>query len=370
MSGARVIAASARLVASAGAVAVLLAVPCSAEAETLLVVRKAAAAVDFLDPGSRSMLATVAVGEGPHEVSRSPDGRFAAVSNYGSRERPGSTLSVLDLEHPRELRRIELGNSTRPHGVVWFAPESIAVTTEEPASLLIVDPRAARIVAQIATEQAGSHMVAIAPDRNRAFVTNRISGSTTIVDLAAHRKLADVATGRGSEAIAITPDGGEVWVGARDAGTIMVFDTDTQRVLATIPLDGGPIRIAMTAGGAALATCAASGEVVAFDVRTRRETGRRRIEVSAARTAQASADGAVAQPVPVGISVTADGGAAFIAATRVDTVAQLELRGLTVLREIHVAGEPDGMALTPVMPHADCHACAAPEDPYGVDPPD
>ena len=30
-----------------------------------------------------------------------------------------------------------------------------------------------------------------------------------------------------------------------------------------------------------------------------------------------------------------------------------------------VQGEPDGMALTPIMPQAVCHACEAPADPYG-----
>ena len=120
-------------------------------AETLLVVRKSAGAVDFVDPGSGLTLSSVAVGFAPHEISRSPDGRFAAVSNYGTREKPGATLSVLDLEHPRELRRIELGAWRRPHGVVWYAQDRIAVTTEEPAALLIVDPRAARVIS------AGAH---------------------------------------------------------------------------------------------------------------------------------------------------------------------------------------------------------------------
>ena len=208
-------------------------------AETLLVVRKSAGAVDFVDPGSGLTLSSVAVGFAPHEISRSPDGRFAAVSNYGTREKPGATLSVLDLEHPRELRRIELGTWRRPHGVVWYAQDRIAVTTEEPAALLIVDPRAARVITQVPTEQAGSHMVAVISDPLRAFVTNRVAGSTTVIDLASSRKLADVPTGAGSEAIAVTRDGREVWVAAREAGTITVLDAQTNRS-ACDPHGAGP----------------------------------------------------------------------------------------------------------------------------------
>ena len=114
--------------------------------------------------------------------------------NYGTRERPGATLSIIDLEHPLELRRIELGEWRRPHGVAWYAPDRIALSTEEPAGLLVIDPRAGHVVTQIATGQAGSHMVAVAPDASRAFITNRGGGSTTVIDLARGRKLADVTT--------------------------------------------------------------------------------------------------------------------------------------------------------------------------------
>jgi hypothetical protein len=41
-----------------------------------------------------------------------------------------------------------------------------------------------------------------------------------------------------------------------------------------------------------------------------------------------------------------------------DVVVQYELPGLEPLRTIAVGGEPDGLATTPVQPHATCHACA------------
>src|SRR5512137_1790314 len=90
----------------------LLAIAClgivPAAAETLLVVRKTDNAVDFLDPGSGLRLASVPVGNAPHEVSVSPDGKRAVVSSYGTREQPGSTLSIIGLEQPHEIRRIDL----------------------------------------------------------------------------------------------------------------------------------------------------------------------------------------------------------------------------------------------------------------------
>jgi hypothetical protein len=184
-----------------------------------------------------------------------------------------------------------------------------------------------------------------------------------VIDLAAGRKIADVATGAGSEAIAVATGGGEIWVGAREAGTITVFDARDLGVLATLEVPGQPIRIAMTPRGTVLVRCAGSGEVVAFDVRDRRETARVKIDVPVAT--QSGTDtgmGSVAGVVPVGLLV-ADESTAWVAATRADKLVALALPALAVTRSIDVAGEPDGMALTTVMPNAACHACEAPADP-------
>lgn len=339
-------------------------------ADTLLVVRKSADALDFVDPGSGITLASVPVGHAPHEVSRSPDGRLAAVTNYGTREQPGSTLSIVDLEYPRELRRIELGEHRRPHGVAWYGTDSIAVTSEASRSLLIVDPRAGGVHARVDTGQDGSHLVAVSPDGAHAFVANMGSGTTTAIDLAALRKLGDVATGRGSEAIAITPDGSEVWVAAREANTITVFDARTLEVRETLPMPGMPIRIAITPSGTALVSCAASGEIVALDVRSRRELARRRLDLPAGEAvAPRSGTGpAIGGAVPVGLAVSEDATTVHAAATRLNKVVRLALPGLEVVRAIDVPGEPDGMARTPIHPKAECHACEAPADPYGPDP--
>jgi len=333
-----------------------------AAAETLLVVRKSDAAVDLIDPGSGSRLASVSLGYAPHEISVSPDGRLAAVSNYGSREQPGSTLSIVDLEQPRELRRIDLAPHTRPHGVAWFAPDRIAVTTEGSKHLLVVEPASGRIVAAIATDQDVSHMVVVAAGGQRAYVTNIGSGTTTALDLAAGRKLTDLSTGAGSEALALTPDGRELWVAARAAGELAIVNTDKLEVTARLPLSGIPIRIAITPDGrTALVTCAGTAEIVAFDVVTRSERARREVDVP-------RAPGAAQRPLarlapdsvlPIGLRVSGDGASAFVAATMGDVVVQFATGSLEPLRTIGVGGEPDGLAVTSVLPKAPCHACQA-----------
>jgi len=340
-------------------VATLLAGP-GVAAETLLVVRKTDNALDFVDPGSGLRLATVPLGHAPHEVSVAPDGRLAVVSNYGTRESAGSTLSVVDLEQPREVRRIELAPHTRPHGVAWFAADRIAVTTEGSQHLLVVEASSGRIVQAIATGQEVSHMVAVAPGGARAYVANIGSGSMTALDLAAGRKLADIATGRGSEAIAVTPDGREVWVGAREDGHVAIVDTGTLEVTDRIDLPGIPIRIAMAPDGRkAFVTCAGSSELVVLETATRRVLEKRRITLPLAPGAAGRPHARIApgSVLPVGLLVSPDGRSVYVAATMGDAVLRLDTADAAVQQAMPVDGEPDGLGVTGLMPRAECHAC-------------
>lgn len=349
-----------RRVLAACAVAALLATA-PLPAETLLVVRKSDGALDLFDPGSGLRLASVGLGHAPHEVSVSPDGRRAAVTNYGTREQPGSTLSIVDLADPREIRRIDLDPHSRPHGVDWYADARIAVTVEGSRHLLVVDPDAGRIVTAIETGQETTHMVAVAGDGARAYATNIGSGTTTAVDLQAGRKLADIATGAGSEALALAPGGRELWVAARAAGVVAVVDTSALEVVARIPLEGIPIRLAFAPDGrTAFVTCAGSGRLVAIDVAGRKVRHQVPVNVPMAPGADARpfAKLAPGSVLPIGLRLGSAGRVAYVAATMGDVVVQYELPGLEPLRTIAVGGEPDGLATTPVQPHATCHACA------------
>jgi DNA-binding beta-propeller fold protein YncE len=332
----------------------------AAPAETLLVVRKTDNAVTFVDPGSGVALATVQTGFAPHEISVAPDGRRAVVSNYGTRDQPGASVSIIDLAQPREIRRIALAPHTRPHGVAWYAQDRIAVTTEGSQSLLVVDPDAGRVVQAIGTAQAASHMVAVSADAARAYVTNIGSGTTTVIDLAAGRKVTDLATGAGSEALALSPDGRELWVAARAAAEIVVVDTGTLEITARLPAPGMPIRIAFAADGRiALVTCAQSSELAAFDRLRRTALGRRKIDVVPAPGAgqRPFAQLAPGSALPVGLLWSRDGRTAYVAATMGDRVLRVNGTSLEVLGTIEIGGEPDGLALTEVLPEAPCHGC-------------
>src|SRR4051794_8455893 len=112
----------------------------TARADTLLILNKSDATLQFVDAGSLETLGTVATGEGPHEVAVSGDGKVAVVANYGTGPNPGATLSVVDVGAREQLRRGGAswgwrcrgccgrmgssrwgrGSGLRPRGVGWW----------------------------------------------------------------------------------------------------------------------------------------------------------------------------------------------------------------------------------------------------------
>jgi YVTN family beta-propeller protein len=323
------------------------------EPRTLLVVNKDDSTVALLVFGTGKSFATLPTGFTPHEAAASSDGTLAAVSNYGTGDRPGSTLTIIDVTAAKLARTVDLGDHTRPHGVCWYAADRLAVTTEGSGHLLVVDPLSGKVLSAIATGQEMSHQVAVTPGGGRAFVANIGSSSVTAVDLERGAKLKDVPTGRGAEGIAVTPDGREVWVGNRNEGSISVIDAASLEVVAKIPCPGMPFRIAIAPDGRhALASATITGEVVLLDVRGRKEVLRRKLAIEPAPAAARRGFARLAPggPMPVGLILSPDGATAVVAATMADKLAVLDARTLEIRRVVDAGGEPDGLALSAARP--------------------
>jgi YVTN family beta-propeller protein len=314
-------------------------------AATLIVANKSDDTVDLIDTRTGKSTATIPTGHAPHEVETSPDGTIAVVADYGDRSTPGSTLTVIDLRSKEVVRTIDLGEHQRPHGLSWLEGSEIAVTTEGSRDLVIVDVDSGEIVASIPTGQQVSHMVAVTPDKTRAFVANIGSGTVTVIDLVEREKIRDIETGAGAEGIAVTPDGREVWVTNRDADTISIIDTETLEILDTVECSGFPIRVEiMPDGNHALVSAARSGEVVRFDTKRRREIAREKLDLSTVSDDAKRLFADFDSPVPVGIQINTKGDRAWVAATQSDAVVVIDPVTVEVLDVIRAGREPDGMA--------------------------
>jgi YVTN family beta-propeller protein len=315
--------------------------------DLLVVLNKSDSTATILDAKTGVSKATVPVGYAPHEVSVLADGATAAVSNYGDPDKPGRTLTLIDLEKGAATAKIELPEGARPHGLEPLPDGRLLVTAEGLKELLLVDPKVRRVEARIPTGRDVSHMVVATPDGRRAFVANIGSGSVTAVDLSEKKVLRDIPTGEGAEGIAITPDGRQVWVTNRGADTVSVLDGGSLAVAATIPAPQFPIRVKITSDGKrALVSCAKSGDVAVFDVVSRALIKRIAIdsEPVAGSENRLFSTQFGKSPVPVGLLIAPDGKRAWVASTNADVVSEIDLTSLGVVRRLRAGREPDGLA--------------------------
>jgi DNA-binding beta-propeller fold protein YncE len=100
------------------------------QGHTVLVVQEGLGQVIAFSTADVSHRTVIDVGEKPHEIELTPDGRTAFVSNFGLLEvnhqigTPGTTISVLDVRRGIERRRFDLPPGyTAPHGLKLRPPQ-------------------------------------------------------------------------------------------------------------------------------------------------------------------------------------------------------------------------------------------------------
>lgn len=310
--------------------ALALPLPAAAQSSRLVVLNKEDATLVVVDPGSGKLLGRVPTGEGPHEVTVSPDGRTAFVGNYGA-QTPGATISIIDLGAMKELRRVELGAFRRPHGM-WFADGKVYFTAEANRAIARLDPASGQIDWVQGTGQAGTHMVWVSPDASRIYTCNIGSDSMTIMERGSNPlawNVTTIAVGRGPEGFDVTPDGRELWVAHSRDGGVSIINLADKKVTGTIDAQTKRSnRLKFTPDGRlALISDLDSGDLVVIDVAARRVSRR----VPLGRMVE-------------GILVPPDGARAYVAVTGDHQIAVIDLKTLEVTSRIEPGKGPDGMA--------------------------
>ena len=333
----------------------------------LLALSKQDHTLSIVDPADLHVVARIPVGEDPHEVIASADGKTAYVSNYGF----GAfhTLAVIDLVGQKRLASIDLGALSGPHGLM-FQLGKVWFTAEAAKAIGSYDPATEKIDWIMGTGQDRTHMVYVFPDGKRIVTTNVSSATVTIMEKTEGRvggpppgmgpgmgqgmpggpppgggqgaggpppgpppappggnwKLTVIPVGRGSEGFDVSPDGKEAWVANAQDGTVSVIDIAAKKVTATLAANvPGANRLKFTPDGK-LVLISAQSALVVLDAATHKE---------AKRLTDVHAGG--------GIQMQPDGARAYAACGRDGYVAAIDLKTLEMVGKVDVAG-PDGLA--------------------------
>jgi YVTN family beta-propeller protein len=320
----------------------------SAHGATLVVANKAEATASLIDLTSGTVVATLPTDDGPHEVGMSPDGRFALVTNYGRRAQAGHSLTLIDVPNAAVLKKIELGDHTRPHGVEWLDDRHAAITVEDSKALIVVDVETGAVVRTIRTDQDVTHMVALAPEAQRAYTANIGSGSITVIDLEKGERERSIPTGAGAEGIAVTDSGARIWVTNRDDDTVTVLDADTLETIKEMGSEGFPIRATATPRGQVLVTRARAGDLVVYSADTLEEVRTVAFDLTSMDVDERLfGDRFGDSSVPIGVVVDDTGERAWVAHANADVITEIDLATGEIARYLRAGREPDGMGFSP-----------------------
>jgi YVTN family beta-propeller protein len=338
----------------------------------LLVLHKGDNAMAIVDPASGKVAGRVPVGQDPHELAVSDDGKLAFASNYsGNSGQGGNSISVIDIAARKELHRVELFPLARPHGL-WFAGGKLYFTAEANMVIGRYDPMTNKIDMVLGTGQERTHMVLVTKDLKTIFTSNVSSNTISVIEgrpggpggpppggpggpppresggRAPGRpggpppggggpgwKQTVVSVGRGPEGFDLSPDGKEIWTAHMGDGHVSVIDVATRKVVRTINAEArSPNRLKFTTDGKrVLISEIFGGGLIVLDAE----------------------NGSLVKRLPLGrgasgILVTPDGARAFVALTGDNVVAVINLATLTEETRLNTGSGPDGMAWLETKP--------------------
>ena len=315
--------------------------------EALLVLSKGDHTLAIVDPSTLKVVAKAPVGQDPHEVVASTDGKVAYVSIYGGGAY--NTIDRIDLLGQKRLPSIDLGPLRGPHGLMFVGGKTW-FTAEAAKAIGSYDPAKGAVDWILGTGQDRTHMIFVTGDMNRIFTTNVSSATVSIIEKSTRTgpggpppggprgpmgppggdwEQTVVPVGRGAEGFDVSPDGKELWTANAQDGTVSIIDLAAKRVTDTLQANvRGANRLKFTLDGKLVLITSLSGAGLAIlDSATHKELKRIPIARGAA-----------------GIQMQPDGWRAFIACTGEGYVAVLDLKTLEIAARLDAGPGPDGLA--------------------------
>lgn len=230
--------------------------------------------LSIIDRDTYRVVKTLQVGDYPHHMIVSLDGRYLYVGNTHS-----DTISAIDLATETIAKTIPLLD---PYNLYYSPDHKLLVTTC--TRLGRVEVHAVdewseigkatgwKRVARIPTGKDPNHF-AFSPDGHFMYVSNEYSHQLSVLDLHEHKLVRQVNPGRRPVDVSLAPGGKTLFVAVYGEGWVTAYDTESFKELERIPTGAGAHGMAMSVDGKTLFVSNRNASSVSvIDVATRKVT--------------------------------------------------------------------------------------------------
>jgi serine/threonine-protein kinase len=194
--------------------------------------------VSVIDMDTREVTATIRVGREPAAVAVNPKTRTAYVTNHGE-----NTVSVIDMDTRKVTATIGVG--AKPRGIA-ICPDTgavyVALIGTNAVSVIDADTRKVTATIGVGTKPVG---VAVDPGACAIYVTNSQDGTVSVIGTETRTVTATIGVGKEPVGVAVDPNARSVYVTNLGDNTVSVIDADTGTVIATIGVGSKPNAVAV-----------------------------------------------------------------------------------------------------------------------------
>lgn len=311
-------------------------VAASGQTAAFVVGEKLAGSIGFYDANFHR-IGDAKVGGHPHEIVLTPDKKTLYVADNGvmwmtETGQGGNTVSIVDIASMRRTATINLGKFRRPHGITFDAgSDHVYVTTEKPSKLLVLDPKALKVVRTYDVKGEAPHIVMLGPKRKWAYVSDTDTGTLSAINLSSGEVIS-MPSGERPQGLAMSPDGRTIFAANSGGNSISIFNLAQKRNVGRIMTAGkAPVRVVVSHDGKTLIYALQEGRSVGFaDIATRKEL----LEIPVGGR-------------PVSMSLSLDGKLAYCSVQEQDEIYIISVANRKVVRIVHT---PKGTGPDPVVP--------------------
>lgn len=194
-----------------------------------------AGTASIVDVASGKHRETLVVGTEPEGVTASPDGKWVYVTAETS-----NVVTVIDAQKEKVAANIMV--DPRPRVTIFTKDGTRAwASAEIGGTVQLIDVKRQRVIKRVrlgATDKPVG--MVLSPDERTLYVATGRGNGVAIVDVATMKMTSKIPTGVRVWGIALSRDGRKLYAANSLSNTISVIDTAAKRVVKTIGTDDGP----------------------------------------------------------------------------------------------------------------------------------